>query len=171
MEIGGIFKKSNSEAIKYDYDFVTLLETNIDDMSPEYYDIVFEKLYRNSALEVFITPVIMKKNRPACVLSVICFNEDKNKLKEIIFRETSSIGIREAFYSRSKLKRKNSFVKTKYGTIKVKLSYINKDLINIKPEYESCKEISLNNNISIKEIIRETVYILKNKKNSDFLDQ
>jgi pyridinium-3,5-bisthiocarboxylic acid mononucleotide nickel chelatase len=147
-----------------------MLETNIDDMSPEYYEVVFEKLYRNSAIEVFITPVIMKKSRPAVVLSVICYNEDKEKLKEIIFRETFSIGIREYFYNRTKLIRKNVLVKTKYGKIKVKLSYINNELINIKPEYDFCKEISMKKNISFKEIIRETMYIVKNQIEDDLLN-
>ncbi len=138
-------------------------------MSSEYYDVVFDKLYKNSALEVFITPVIMKKNRPAGVLSVICRNEHKDKIKEIIFRETTSIGIRETYHNRTKLMRRNIFLKTKYGKIKVKLSYIGKDLVNIKPEYETCKEISIKENISIKEIIRETMYIFKNKEKNDFL--
>lgn len=132
-------------------------------MNPEYFDIVFDKLYHKSALEVFITPIIMKKSRPAYILSVICNNEHREELTETIFRETSSIGIRESFYNRTKLRRKFIFVQTKYGKVKVKLAYLGRELVSIKPEYDYCKQISIDKNIPLKTIVDETLYIITNR--------
>lgn len=131
-----------------------LLETNIDDMNPEFYDVIFDKLYKVEALEVFITPVLMKKNRPANVLSVICKQEYRDIIIETIFRNTSSIGIREKTAPRYKLKRETKILNTAYGNIRVKISYYNNEITNTKFEYDDCKKVSMKHNIPIENVYK-----------------
>ncbi len=129
-----------------------ILETNIDDMSPQYYDDLVDKLFKNNARDVFLTQILMKKNRPAVKLSVITDKKYKEDIKEIIFRNTTSIGIREKKIKRTKLKRKIKKINTKWGKVDIKLSFIGNELIQVQPEYDDLKRISHKYNLPIKDI-------------------
>ncbi len=129
-----------------------LIETNIDDMNPEIYSYLMEKLFKAGALDVYLTSIYMKKNRPGILLTCICEKRLKNKMAEIIFREASTIGIRIYYPERVELERSYEKVKTKYGTVTVKVSKYNSEVVNISPEYEECKKIASKNNIPLKEI-------------------
>ena len=129
-----------------------MIECNIDDMNPELYEFVFEKLFEHGAQDVFLTPIIMKKTRPANKLSVICNNSDKEKLKEIIFVNSSTLGTREYPISKTMLKRDYSTIQTKYGEVKIKNAYFDNKKISSKPEYEDCKKFAKLHNISIKDV-------------------
>ncbi|MDD5310756.1 MAG: nickel pincer cofactor biosynthesis protein LarC [Candidatus Omnitrophica bacterium] len=125
-----------------DADIVTVLETNIDDMNTQVYGYLIDRLFEAGALDVYITPAIMKKSRPACVLTVLSGPSTAGVLSGIIFEETSTFGIRRHNAERLKLERKIVEVKTKYGNIKVKAGFY-KDSLNIcSPEYEDCKRIA-----------------------------
>nr|WP_307680833.1 nickel insertion protein [Thermoanaerobacter pentosaceus] len=134
-----------------------ILETNIDDMNPEFYQYLFELLFKNGALDVFLTHIIMKKQRPGTLLTVICEKENADKLKEIIFKETSTFGIRYYEVLRNKLDRDFSIVKTPYGKVRVKRGYLNGKLIKAYPEYEDIKAIAINTGISISDIYRNVM--------------
>ncbi|HAA81486.1 MAG TPA: hypothetical protein DCE09_08045 [Thermoanaerobacter sp.] len=134
-----------------------VLETNIDDMNPEFYQYLFELLFKNGALDVFLTPIIMKKQRPGTLLTVICEKENADKLKEIIFRETSTFGIRYYEALRYKLDRDFSVVDTPYGRIRVKKGYLNGKLIKAYPEYEDVKAIAEKTGNSISDIYRNVI--------------
>ncbi|SHF17520.1 hypothetical protein SAMN02745195_02016 [Thermoanaerobacter uzonensis DSM 18761] len=134
-----------------------ILETNIDDMNPEFYQYLFEKLFGNGALDVFLTPIIMKKQRPGTLITVICEKENANKLKEIIFKETSTFGIRYYEVLRHKLDRDFSIVETTYGKIRVKKGYLDGKLIKAYPEYEDVKAVAEKTSNSISDIYRNVM--------------
>ena len=130
-----------------------VMETNIDDCTGEILGYTSEKLFQNGALDVFFTPIFMKKNRPAYRLTVACKKEDMFNLQNIIFRETTTIGIRYRFESRTELGREHIEIDTKYGKLKAK-KVTNDGETYIYPEYESLKELAEKNNIPIKELYK-----------------
>ena len=132
---------------------IAVMETNIDDCSGEILGYTQEKLFQNGALDVFYTPIFMKKNRPACRLTVACKKEDMFKLQNIIFRETTTIGIRYRFESRTELGREFVEIDTKYGKIKAK-KVINDGETYVYPEYSSMKELAQKNNIPLKQLYK-----------------
>lgn len=132
-----------------------IIETNIDDMNPELYEYIEEKLFAAGALDVFITPIIMKKGRPAVKLSALVESETEQMVREIIFSETTSLGLRKFSFEKIMLKREFIKVKTRYGDVTVKKAYYNGVMIKYKAEYEDCRRISSENNIPLPEIYRE----------------
>jgi uncharacterized protein (TIGR00299 family) protein len=143
------------------YGEIVEMQCNIDDMNPEIYDFVIEKLFKNGAVDVFLTPVIMKKNRPGIVLNVLCDVPSIKKLSAVIMEETTTIGVRIAIKDKIYLDRFTEEVNTPYGTIKVKVSKSGNKILNKKPEYENLKKIALNNNVSLKEVYSVVNRIIK----------
>ena len=130
---------------------IVVMETNIDDCSGEILGYTEEMLFENGALDVFYTPIFMKKNRPAYRLTVVCKEPDMQTLQNIIFRETTTIGIRYRFEYRTELEREQILIDTKYGTLKAK-KVVNNGETYIYPEYESMKELAKKNDIPLKEL-------------------
>jgi hypothetical protein len=129
-----------------------VLESNIDDMNPEHYDFLLEQLFEAGASDAWLTPIIMKKSRPAVTLSVLCTPELSEKMKEIIFMHSSSIGMRESKIMKHMLRREEVLVDTSYGPVRVKRSYFKGQLVNQKPESEDCRRLALSHKVSIAEI-------------------
>jgi uncharacterized protein (TIGR00299 family) protein len=132
-----------------------LLECNLDDMNPEYYSHVMDLLFEAGALDVYVSPVVMKKSRPGHILSVLCHHDTAGNMKEILFRETSSIGLREQTLKRSMLRREMVVVKTKFGDVQVKRSYYKGSVVNEKPEFEQCRSLALEHGLSLEDIVKE----------------
>lgn len=130
---------------------IVVMETNIDDCSGEILGYTEELLFKDGALDVFYTPIFMKKNRPAYRLTVVCKETDLLKLQAIIFKETTTIGIRYRYEYRTELEREQILIDTKYGTVKAK-KVINNGETYIYPEYESVKELAEKNGIPLKEV-------------------
>lgn len=131
-------------------------------MNPEFYDYLMDKLFVKGALDVYFTPIQMKKNRPAVKLSVL-YKENEKEIVDTIFRESSSLGIR--FYKnigRLCLKREYKTVITNWGEVKVKLAYQGEELVNIAPEYEDCKKLAEKENVSLKKIYQQAISKVKN---------
>ena len=129
------------------------IETNIDDMNPQDYELLFEQLYEAGALEVFLTPTIMKNSRPGIVLTVLC-NTDNDKIFDIIFNQTTTLGIRIDRVKRLKLKRKIVKIDSPYGKIRTKIvEYGNKKKFSL--EYQDLKRIALKNNLPIRKLRTE----------------
>jgi len=133
-------------------DHVRIIETNIDDMSPQIYEYLFELLLAEGALDVFITPVIMKKSRPAQKLTVVCPEKIFEKIAGIIFNETSSIGIRYYDAARCKLERAILPIRTIYGIINVKVSSGPDGIKTSMPEYEDCRKAALKYKVPFKAV-------------------
>jgi uncharacterized protein (TIGR00299 family) protein len=129
-----------------------IVECNIDDMSPEYYDHVFDRLFEAGAKDVFMTPIIMKKSRPAITLSVLCHSEDEQNIEDIILTETSTIGLRKYPVRKSVLDRKTETVTTEYGDVRVKTAFYKGKKIKSKPEHDDCKKIAQDNNIALSDV-------------------
>jgi uncharacterized protein (TIGR00299 family) protein len=132
-----------------------MLECNIDDMNPEWYSHVSKLLYDAGAAEVFMTPVVMKKSRPGHLLSVLCSGESAPAVKDLMFIETSSIGLREYTVRKHMLRREMVRVKTKYGEVDVKRCYYRGKIVNEKPEFESCSKLATEAGLSLEEIRKE----------------
>lgn len=132
-----------------------MLETNIDDMNPEFYELAEERLFGAGALDVFKTPIIMKKGRPGVKLSVLTAAENLRTIEETILRETSAIGLRRYQVEKVALSRKMDTLATKYGSVAIKTSYLGGLKIKAKPEYEDCKRIAKENNLTLNEVYRE----------------
>lgn len=129
-----------------------LLESNIDDMNPEHYDFILEQLFKAGASDAWLVPIIMKKSRPATTLSILCKENLLEKMKEIVFTNSTSIGIREHKVKKNMLRREELIVETVYGPIRIKQSFYNGKLVRSKPEFEDCKKLAEKHQISISEI-------------------
>ena len=152
LKIPNVLKVYYGDMQENNENFV-VMETNIDDCSGEILGYTSEKLFANGALDVFYTPIFMKKNRPAYRLTVACRKENMVKLQNIIFKETTTIGIRYRFENRTELGREMVEIDTKYGKIKAK-KVTNDGETYIYPEYESMKKIAEENNIPLKELYK-----------------
>ena len=133
-------------------DSITVIESNIDDMNPQFYDHIMNRIFDAGALDVFLTPIIMKKTRPAVKITLLSENDNVNKLADILLKETTSFGLRMYKTERIKLEKEIKTVKTEYGSTKVKIGKKNGKIINIAPEYEDCKRIANERGISIREV-------------------
>lgn len=133
---------------------ITIIETNIDDSTPEILAYTMEKLLKNGAKDVFFTPIYMKKNRPAVMLTLMCSQDKVTQMEDILFAETSTIGIRKYTVYRTCLQYKFAKVTTKYGDLDVKISKY-KNTKKVIPEYEAAKELAQKNNISLNDIYIE----------------
>jgi len=129
-----------------------MIECNIDDMNPELYNPLMERLFSAGASDVFFTPIIMKKSRPAITVSVLCDAGQQKMMEEILWLNSSTFGVRSFRVSKSMLRREMSKVKTKYGEIRVKNGFLNGRPIKSKPEYEDCRKLAKGNGVSIQEI-------------------
>lgn len=136
---------------------LTMLEANIDDMNPEIYSYLFERLFEMGALDVFLTPIIMKKNRPGNILSVLTPEEKIAPLSALILRETSTFGLRQRKIQRRKLERQIVTVKTVLGDIKVKLGKIDDQIIQIAPEYDDCVKLAKVHKRPLKDVYHQAV--------------
>lgn len=132
-----------------------LLETNIDDMNPEFYDYAETLLFKAGALDVFKTPIIMKKGRPAIKLSVLTDATHEKSVSDIIWKETTSIGLRKFKVDKVMLRREAVIIHTKFGDVGVKISRLNGEPLKYKAEYEDCKRIAVENHIPLAAIYHE----------------
>lgn len=136
-----------------------LLETNIDDMSPQVAGYLMERLLSEGALDAFYTPVQMKKGRPGVLLTVLTGSEKKDSLLDIIFAESTTIGVRETGVLRHCLERKEAKVRTPYGIVRVKLALREGRAVNAQPEYEDCRTAAKKKGVALKLVMdaaRET---------------
>ena len=138
---------------------ITVIETNIDDMNPQIYDYVMDRLFSAGALDVFLTQIMMKKNRPGNKLTVLSDAGKRDKMIDIILRETTSIGLRFYTAGRKVLERDIKSKKTKYGTVKVKVSKVSRSKGRMSAEYEDCRKIARKFDVPLIEVIKAVVGI------------
>jgi uncharacterized protein (TIGR00299 family) protein len=129
-----------------------LLETNIDDMNPEIYGYVVERLLAAGALDAYLTPIVMKKNRPAVEVRVLCQPTDAARLRELLFAETTTLGIRTQRVVRHCLPRTSEQVETPFGPIRVKIGRWGSDLQKAAPEYEDCRAAALAHDVPLRTV-------------------
>lgn len=137
------------------------LETNIDDMNPQFYGHIMEKLFSAGAQDVFLTPIQMKKNRPGTLLGVIAFRRDEAALAELLLRETTTLGLRVQPIRRYEAQRSFSHIRTAFGDLTVKQKILNDQVIQSVPEYEDCVRLAKENNVSLAEIYKSAYQALE----------
>jgi len=140
---------------EYEQDEVILIETNIDNMNPEILGYALERLLERGALDVFMTPIFMKKNRPGTLLSILITPDKLDETISIIFAETHSLGIRFQRLERRKLPRELITVETSFGPVRVKVGHIDTEKRIISPEYEDCREIAARLGIPLRKVYGE----------------
>lgn len=133
-------------------DRVAVLETNLDDVSGEILGAFVASALAAGALDVFHTPIQMKKNRPGVLLTVLCAEADADKFSELLLRETTAFGVRRTIAERRKLRREFTTVKTKFGPVTVKLGKLNGKVVQAAPEFESCQKLAAQKKVPLREI-------------------
>jgi uncharacterized protein (TIGR00299 family) protein len=133
---------------------ICVLETQIDDLSPQAIGYVFDTLFLAGALDVFTTPIVMKKSRLGVLLTAICHPKFQDACEAVMFRETTTLGIRRSTQQRTILHREFETVQTEYGEVKIKVAKSGETIVNVQPEYEDCAEIARLNNVSWREVHR-----------------
>ena len=136
----------------WETDTICVLETNLDDISSEVLGDFVERALKAGALDVVHTPIQMKKNRPGVQLSVLCAEGDADQFCEMILRETSAFGVRRTLTERRKLQRETKTVTTPHGEVKVKLGKLNGEIVQVAPEYESCRAIAAKADVPLKAV-------------------
>ena len=138
-----------------------VIETNIDDMNPEFYEHIMSQLLIAGAADVFFTAVHMKKNRPGTLLTTVVSNDKFHSVVQIILEETSTFGIRHYDVVRTELKRENKLIKTPFGKVRIKVGSFAGSRLTVSPEYEDCKKLALKSGIPVKRVYEETLLIAK----------
>lgn len=138
---------------------ITVLEANIDDMTPQVFGYVMEQALQNGALDAFGTPVQMKKSRPGMLLTVLCRTKDSQRLTKFILAETTTLGVRMRHESRAALTRRHVNVSTKWGDIRMKLANLNGSISNYAPEYEDCRQIAKEKKVPLKTVMQEAIKV------------
>jgi len=147
-------------------DTVSVVEANLDDLNPQVFGYVMDRLLSEGALDVFGMPVQMKKNRPGTLLTVLCKPEDAAKLTQIIFAETTTLGVRRREEQRQTLARRWVSVPTPWGDVRMKVASLNGTITNYAPEYEDCRRIASERHLPLKTVMQEatTAYLRKSEK-------
>ena len=150
--VEGRGSRPKSEERDWEMDKITVLETNLDNVSGEILGHFVETALAAGALDVFYTPIQMKKNRPGVLLTVLCAETDADKFSEMILRETSAFGVRRTMAERRKLRREFTKIKTPVGEVTVKIGRLNGKRVQAAPEFESCKKLAVRAKIPLKRI-------------------
>ena len=151
--LGAVDEESDEELV--------LIETNIDDMNPELYEAAMDSLFKAGALDVYLSPIIMKKSRPASKISVLSTERSRDIMTQVLLQETSSFGVRYYKVGRTVLEREIKTVKTSYGPIKIKIGKLNGRTLQASPEYEDCKKTSKIKKVPVKNIYDEAYSLAK----------
>jgi hypothetical protein len=136
---------------------IAVIEANLDDMNPQIYGYFLEKALAAGALDVYTTPVQMKKNRPGTLLSVLCKPQDTNTLMSLIFAETTTFGARTYRAQRITLPREHVSVATSYGDVRIKVSRVNGRILHVAPEYDDCRKLAVEKNVPLQQVINEAL--------------
>jgi len=138
------------------------LETNIDDMNPQLYETVMERLLQNGALDVSLTPTIMKRNRPGIIITILAHPEHAGRLTQLLFRETTTLGVRSRLVSRTTLSRSMQTIRLPQGRVRVKTVRVG-NTVKYRPEFQDCQAIAQKTDIPVQEVIEQVMQSVRNK--------
>jgi uncharacterized protein (TIGR00299 family) protein len=136
---------------------ITILEANLDDLNPQVLAYAMERLLAEGALDVFSVPIQMKKNRPGALLTVLAKTEDANHLINLIFAETTTLGVRHREEQRQTLSRRWETVATTWGPVRIKIANMNGSISNYAPEFEDCRKLAETNHVPLKNVLQEAM--------------
>jgi uncharacterized protein (TIGR00299 family) protein len=161
---------SNALAAKTASEMVTVLEANLDDLNPQVFGYVMNRLFEEGALDAFVMPVQMKKNRPGTLLTVLCKPEDASRLTQLVFSETTTLGVRRRDEVRQTLARRWENVRTPWGEVRIKIASMNGTVTNYAPEYEDCRRIAKEHHVPLKTVLQEAARAYSNRGRSQEFD-
>ena len=138
-----------------------VLETNIDDLNPELYEYVLERLMAAGAQDAWLTPIVMKKSRPAVKVSVLCESSRENDIREVLFRETGTLGVRAVPVVKHALGREEIEVDTRYGHVAVKIGYLDGRAVTVAPEFEDCVRAARSAGVPAKDVYEEAIRLAR----------
>jgi uncharacterized protein (TIGR00299 family) protein len=150
-------------ARKASLEAVAILEANLDDLNPQVFGYVMDRLLQEGALDAFGIPVQMKKSRPGILLTVLARPEDADKLMQIIFSETTTLGVRQREEKRRALSRNWVNVHTRWGDVRIKIASLNGTVTNYAPEYEDCRRLAAKNHVPLRSVMQEAVQLYLSK--------
>jgi len=153
---------TEAKPLDWERDTVTVIETNLDDINAEHLGHFVETALEAGALDVFHTPIQMKKNRPGVLLTVLCAEADADRFSEMILRETTALGVRRHAADRRKLRREVVTIDTPLGQVRVKLGRLNGELVQAAPEYESCRAVAAKAAVPLKAVYAAAQKALEN---------
>jgi uncharacterized protein (DUF111 family) len=145
---------------------VTVLETALDDLSPQVIAWVAERALAAGALDVMLTPVVMKKGRPGTLLTVLCHAPERAALEQLMLRETSTLGIRVREERRVCLERRHVAVQTSYGEVRMKVGLRKDEVLNVAPEFEDCRAAAARCDVALKQVQQAAIAAYAQKKGS-----
>ena len=157
--------KPGTEKSPFPVEEISVLEANVDDMSPQVFGYVMEQALQQGALDAFGTPVQMKKNRPGVLLTVLCRPEDSRRLTKMILAETTTLGVRMRQETRAALARRHISINTQWGEVRMKLANLNGSISNYAPEYEDCRRIAQEQNVPLKTVMQEAIKVYLERNN------
>jgi uncharacterized protein (TIGR00299 family) protein len=134
-----------------------LLETNVDDLNPELYEFVLERLFAAGAQDAWLTPVVMKKSRPAVTVSVLCSTEREATMRHVLFRETGTLGVRVTPVAKHALEREVVKVETRHGPVAVKVGYLEGKRVSMSPEFEDCARVAREAGVPARDVYQEAL--------------
>ena len=140
-------------------EMVSVIEANLDDLNPQIFGYVMDRLFAEGALDVFGTPVQMKKGRPGMVLTVLARQEQASQMTKIIFSETTTLGVRMREERRQVLQRRSTSVQTQWGEVRIKVANLNGTITNYAPEYEDCRRIAEEKGVPLKSVMQEAIRV------------
>jgi uncharacterized protein (TIGR00299 family) protein len=173
LTIGEALETQPAASTEIPEDTIVVLEANLDDLNPQVFGYVMERLLAEGALEVFGTPVQMKKNRPGMLLTVLARSEDASRLARLVFGETTTLGIRMRQERRQTLVRRSVAVQTPWGEVRMKVANLNGTVANYAPEYEDCRRIADQHKIPLKQVMQEATrrYLEANSKDAGVIEK
>src|ERR1039457_776239 len=145
---------------------IAILEANLDDLNPQLIGYIVDLAFAEGALDVFTAPVHMKKNRPGTVLTVLSRPEHETKLRALLFRESSTLGVRTRHEKRYALPRRHEAVVTPWGEVRIKVAHLNGAVSQYAPEYEDCRRIAVEHRIPLKAVMQEAIRLYLDQKNA-----
>jgi uncharacterized protein (DUF111 family) len=134
-----------------------VLEANLDDMSPQIFGYLLERALAAGALDVFATPVQMKKNRPGTLVTILCKPEDEAKFQQMLFAETTTLGVRSHLVERKALPREYVKVATRFGEVRVKVARDADRILHAAPEFDDCRKLAEERNVPLQEVMEQAM--------------
>ena len=144
---------------------IAILEANLDDLNPQLIGYIVDLAFAEGALDVFTAPVHMKKNRPGTVLTVLARPEHEAHLRGLLFRESSTLGVRTRHEKRYALPRRHEAVVTPWGEVRIKVAHLNGAISQYAPEYEDCRRIAVEHHVPLKTVMQEAIRLYLDQKN------
>jgi pyridinium-3,5-bisthiocarboxylic acid mononucleotide nickel chelatase len=158
----GVGKSSESDAAEEE---IAILEANLDDLTPQLIGYIVDQAFAEGALDVFTVPVHMKKNRPGTVLTVLARPDHEEKLRALLFRESSTLGVRTRHEKRHALPRRHEAILTPWGEVRMKVAHLNGAVSQYAPEYEDCRRIAVEHHVPLKTVMQEAIRLYLDQKN------